>query len=417
LRRAGAAHPRHWHRGGCIAVACARYFPRARVVATDISTAALALAAVNAPLFAYAPGCACGARISFRRGRGPFDLIVANPPYVGTREYAALRWNIAASRDSAVFRARRPRRRAPDPGAGADIPDASGYSHRRSRHSDRALAKAFRGCRSCGSNSRGGGGVFLLTRAELERHAADFEAHWTIDSVGPQGHVRQHIRQALHRHDFGESHGPAIGCVSTAARRVLRLPKAICSGRRSAASGHFAIHEPAREPDQVRILSGVSKGSPPALRSASWSTTSINAHATTKDQGRFRPGHADYTYQQKYGRRDYRGGGRSSARETVMRVAAGAIARKYLRERCAIEISGYLSQIGSLVLDPVDPRSAYDNPFFCPDPARVPEPRAAHLKLRKKVTRSAHASPSCDGLPPGLGEPVFIGSMPMSRTR
>src|SRR4029077_3826951 len=101
-----------------------------------------------------------------------------------------------------------------------------------------------------------------------------------------------------------------------------------------------------------------------------------------KIKDRFRPGHADYTYQQKYGFRDYRGGGRSSARETVMRGGAGAIARKFLREKFAVRITGYLAQIGSLVIDPVAPESAYDNPFFCPDPARVPALEELMWKIR-----------------------------------
>ena len=121
-----------------------------------------------------------------------------------------------------------------------------------------------------------------------------------------------------------------------------------------------------------------------------------NTDARSRDyekiKDRFRPGHADYTYQQKYGVRDYRGGGRSSARETVMRVAAGAIARKYLAQRLGVRIYGYLSQVGALRLEPVDPAFAYQNPFFCPDPARIPELEALIWKVAKRATRSALAS-------------------------
>ncbi len=123
---------------------------------------------------------------------------------------------------------------------------------------------------------------------------------------------------------------------------------------------------------------------------------------------RFRPGHADYTYAHKYGHRDHRGGGRSSARETVMRVAAGAIARKYLAERLQVRISGYLSQIGALRLDPLQPQAAYENPFFCPDPARVPELEKLLWELRSAGDSvGARVTVCAAGLPPGLGEPVF----------
>jgi chorismate synthase len=123
---------------------------------------------------------------------------------------------------------------------------------------------------------------------------------------------------------------------------------------------------------------------------------------------RFRPGHADYTYQQKFGFRDYRGGGRSSARETVMRVAAGAIARKYLRERLGIRIYGYLAQLGPLVLDPVAPETVDDNPFFCPDPSRVEELENYMDALRKsRDSVGARVVTIATGVPPGLGEPVF----------
>jgi chorismate synthase len=127
-----------------------------------------------------------------------------------------------------------------------------------------------------------------------------------------------------------------------------------------------------------------------------------------KIKDRFRPGHADYTYQQKYGVRDYRGGGRSSARETVMRVAAGAIARKFLKERLNVSIHGYLAQMGSLVIEPKNPASAYDNPFFCPDPSRVKELEEMIWSLRQSGDSiGARVTVIATGVPPGLGEPVF----------
>ena len=150
-----------------------------------------------------------------------------------------------------------------------------------------------------------------------------------------------------------------------------------------------------REPDTVRILSGVFEGKTTG--------TPIGLLVENEDQrsrdydkikDRFRPGHADYTYQQKYGFRDYRGGGRSSARETVMRVAAGAIARKYLRERLASRIHGYLAQIGPAgARAQVDPPSAYENPFFCPDPGRVQGDRGSDLAhCARPAIPSARAS-------------------------
>jgi chorismate synthase len=159
----------------------------------------------------------------------------------------------------------------------------------------------------------------------------------------------------------------------------------------------------------VRILSGVFEG---RTTGTSIGLLVENTDARSRDydkiKDRFRPGHADYTYQQKYGFRDYRGGGRSSARETVMRVAAGAIARKYLATRLGIEIHGYLSEIGSLVLEPVAPETAYDNPFFCPDPSRVKELEDLIWKLREEGDSiGARVTVIAKGVPPGLGEPVF----------
>jgi chorismate synthase len=123
---------------------------------------------------------------------------------------------------------------------------------------------------------------------------------------------------------------------------------------------------------------------------------------------RFRPGHADYTYQQKYGVRDYRGGGRSSARETAMRVAAGAIAKKYLRQRLGIEIRGYLAQLGPLELELRDWSNVENNAFFCPDPQRVAELEDYMDALRKEGNSvGARVNVVATGVPPGLGEPIF----------
>jgi chorismate synthase len=209
---------------------------------------------------------------------------------------------------------------------------------------------------------------------------------------------------------FGESHGPALGCVVDGCPPGLELTEAdlqVDVDRRRPGTSQYTSQR--REPDTVRILSGVfegkTTGTPIALLVENEDQRSRDYE---KIKDRFRPGHADYTYQQKYGFRDYRGGGRSSARETVVRVAAGAIARKFLRGRLKVTIHGYLAQMGSIVLEPKDPQSAYGNPFFCPDPARVPELEDFIWRIREagdsigaRVTVIAH------GVPPGWGEPVF----------
>src|SRR6202050_4663867 len=209
---------------------------------------------------------------------------------------------------------------------------------------------------------------------------------------------------------FGESHGPALGCIVDGCPPGLALEPADLQrdvDRRRTGNSQFVSQR--READAVRILSGVFEG---RTTGAPIGLLIENSDARSRDydrlQDRFRPGHADYTYQQKYGRRDHRGGGRSSARETVMRVAAGAIARKYLAERLQVRIYGYLSRIGDLTLEAVDPAFANQNPFFCPDAARIAElerlmwtVRGAGDSVRARVTVIAQ------GVPPGLGEPVF----------
>ena len=209
---------------------------------------------------------------------------------------------------------------------------------------------------------------------------------------------------------FGESHGKAIGCIVDGCPPGMQLCEDDIQGdleRRRAGKSRFVSQR--REPDQVQILSGVyegrTTGSPIGLLIE-------NVDAKSKDYSnildRFRPGHADYTYLMKYGLRDPRGGGRSSARETAMRVAAGAIARKYLREHAGITIYGYLAQLGPIVLDPVAPDTVDDNPFFCPDPARVPELEEFMKRLSKDGDSiGARVNVVGTGLPPGLGEPVF----------
>jgi chorismate synthase len=209
---------------------------------------------------------------------------------------------------------------------------------------------------------------------------------------------------------FGESHGPALGCIVDGCPPGMALEESDLQAdvdRRRPGTSQFTSQR--REPDSVRILSGVfegkTTGTPIGLLVQNEDQRSRD-YAKIKD--RFRPGHADYTYTQKYGFRDYRGGGRSSARETVMRVAAGAIARKYLRERLQVTIHGYLAQLGPLALSPVDPASAYQNPFFCPDPSRVKELEEFIWRLRETGDSiGARVTVIANGVPPGLGEPVF----------
>jgi chorismate synthase len=209
---------------------------------------------------------------------------------------------------------------------------------------------------------------------------------------------------------FGESHGQALGCIVDGCPPGLVLAEGDLQkdvDRRRPGTSQYTTQR--RESDTVRILSGVFEGKTTG--------TPIGLLVENEDQrsrdyqkikDRFRPGHADYTYQQKYGVRDYRGGGRSSARETVMRVAAGAIARKYLHDRLGVSISGYLAQMGSLVLEPVDPPSAYENPFFCPDPSRIKELEDLVWRMREAGDSiGARVTVIARGVPPGLGEPVF----------
>jgi len=209
---------------------------------------------------------------------------------------------------------------------------------------------------------------------------------------------------------FGESHGPAMGCIVDGCPPGMALSEddiqTDLDRRRPGKSRHTTARQ---EPDRVRILSGVfegvTTGTPIGLIIENVDQRSRD-YSKIKDK--FRPGHADYTYQQKYGVRDYRGGGRSSARETTMRVAAGAIARKYLREREGILIRGYVSQLGPVELGVTDLDAVNDNPFFCADPGRIAELEAYMDALREEGDSiGAKISVLVSNVPPGLGEPVF----------
>ncbi|MGD8842259.1 MAG: chorismate synthase [Gammaproteobacteria bacterium] len=209
---------------------------------------------------------------------------------------------------------------------------------------------------------------------------------------------------------FGESHGPAIGCIVDGCPPGMPLVEADLQhdlDRRKPGKSRHTTQR--READEVQILSGTFEGS------TTGTPIGLIIHNTDQRSGdyskimdRFRPGHADYTYQQKYGVRDYRGGGRSSARETAMRVAAGAIAKKYLQQSLGIRIRGYLAQLGPLELDLRDWSAVENNPFFCPDPQRVEELENYMDALRKEGDSiGARVNVVASGVPPGFGEPIF----------
>jgi chorismate synthase len=214
---------------------------------------------------------------------------------------------------------------------------------------------------------------------------------------------------------FGESHGPAIGGIVDGCPPGLPLNEADLQrdlDRRAPGKSRHTTQR--REPDQVQILSGVFDGL----------TTGVpigllihNQDQRSKDYSeiavKFRPGHADYSYTMKYGRRDYRGGGRSSARETAIRVAAGAVAKVVLAAQAGVCIRGYLSRLGPIrTCNPGAPGFAWEvveqNPFFCPERAKVAELEAYMDALRKEGNSiGAEVTVIAEGLPPGLGEPIF----------
>ncbi|MEO8400797.1 MAG: chorismate synthase [Gammaproteobacteria bacterium] len=209
---------------------------------------------------------------------------------------------------------------------------------------------------------------------------------------------------------FGESHGPALGCIIDGCPPGLELSIAdiqIELDKRRPGTSQFTSQR--REPDAVAILSGVFSGKTTG--------TPIGLLVENKEQrasdyselkNTFRPGHADFTYQKKYGLRDYFGGGRASARETVMRVAAGAVAKKYLRENYGIHIQGYLAQMGTIKLDMIDKTAIDKNPFFCADPSKIIELENLITELRRQGDSiGARINLIAENVPVGLGEPIF----------
>jgi chorismate synthase len=209
---------------------------------------------------------------------------------------------------------------------------------------------------------------------------------------------------------FGESHGVALGCVVDGVPPGLALTESDMQNdldRRRPGSSRYTTQR--READQVKILSGVFEG---VTTGTSIGLVIENTDQRSQDYSKikdiFRPSHADYTYQNKYGKRDYRGGGRSSARETAMRVAAGAIAKKYLQEKLGITIRGYLAQMGDVKCELKDWQQVEHNPFFCADESKL-EALEQLLRSLKKEGDSIGAKVCiiAENIPVGLGEPVF----------
>ncbi|MFY0699630.1 MAG: chorismate synthase [Bermanella sp.] len=208
---------------------------------------------------------------------------------------------------------------------------------------------------------------------------------------------------------FGESHGVALGCILDGCPPGIEITEEeiqVELDLRKPGTSKFTTQR--REPDQVKILSGIFEGK---TTGTPIGMIIENTDQRSKDYGdisqKFRPAHADYGYTQKYGFRDYRGGGRSSARETAMRVAAGAIAKKFLAAK-GIEVRGYLSQLGPVKAEKFDWEQVRQNPFFCPDADKVPEMEAYMNALRKEGDSiGAKITVVATGVKPGLGEPIF----------
>lgn len=209
---------------------------------------------------------------------------------------------------------------------------------------------------------------------------------------------------------FGESHGKAIGCVVDGVPPGLELCEADLQpdlDRRKPGQSKFTTQR--READEVQILSGVFEGQ---TTGTSIGMLIHNTDQKSKDYSNimdtFRPGHADYTYHHKYGVRDYRGGGRSSARTTAMLVAAGGVAKKILFEKANIHIAGYLAQMGNIKAEHIDLAEARNNDFNCADASKVADMEALITQLRRDGDSvGAKITVIAKGVPVGLGEPVF----------
>lgn len=209
---------------------------------------------------------------------------------------------------------------------------------------------------------------------------------------------------------FGESHGTGYGCIIDGCPAGMALTESDIQtemDRRKPGTSRFTTQR--RESDTIQILSGVFEG---VTTGTPIGILMLNEDQHSKDYAAikdlFRPGHADFTYEKKYGIRDYRGGGRASARETSMRVASGAIAKKYLSEKCGVKIIAYLAQMGHLKINTIDLNEINQNPFFCPDKNLVPQLEQMIIDLQRagdSVGALIHVF--AENMPIGLGEPVF----------
>lgn len=209
---------------------------------------------------------------------------------------------------------------------------------------------------------------------------------------------------------FGESHGPALGCIIDGCPPGIEIDEQwvqLDLDRRKPGQSRYTTQR--READEVRILSGVFEGKTTGTPIGMIiENTDQRSKDYSKIQDQFRPAHADYTYMQKYGIRDHRGGGRSSARETAMRVAAGSVAKKVLLDTWGIEVRGFLSQLGPIAAEALDWNEVHNNPFFCPDASKVPEMEAYMQALHKEGDSvGAKITVVATKMIPGLGEPVF----------
>ncbi len=209
---------------------------------------------------------------------------------------------------------------------------------------------------------------------------------------------------------FGESHGPMIGCVIDGFPAGMEINEdEIKQELIRRATGKSRHTSQRKEKDDVKIVSGVFEGKTTGMPIA---LLIENTDARSKDyseiKDQFRPGHADYTYWHKFGIRDYRGGGRSSARETTMRVAAGALAKKWLKLHFNIEVRAWLAQLGAIKVEKVDLSETENNPFFCANDKQITELEEYMDKLRKMGDSvGANIAVQANHVPVGLGEPVY----------
>lgn len=209
---------------------------------------------------------------------------------------------------------------------------------------------------------------------------------------------------------YGESHGLGLGAIIDGCPPGIEISEAdlqVDLDRRRPGTSRYTTAR--REPDQVKIMSGVFEGK---TTGTPIGLVIENTDQRSKDYGNiaqsFRPGHADYTYWQKYGIRDYRGGGRSSARETAMRVAAGAVAKKFLKQKFGIEVRACVTQIGDVKAEQMDWNIVENNPFFFPDESKLEQlDELLRGIIRQKDSIGAKVTVVADNVPVGLGEPIF----------